>query len=358
MKIDPEGQDPDAYDVEVLKDSDLDWLTQLHAVGIDYARRPGSYFFSGVCHAIGSNWLRTSPGEDNDIHPIPEPTLTVYYDHGFCHEPVAWPVHRVCYQEILRRCITQNSNTTFDRASLCDVLEELECEPYTRLRLDYGKPSLILNGPWRCIRGEEVLIMNPVEIPQLDSYLDFIRGETNDLLPGSSENHMRRDIFDKVPAEIRLEIFKRLPVASVLAVKAASPSMNATVLPSDLLMKVLRADMPWLWELQDTDTFYSGESVSRLSLTLLDLFQKSHYKEGTWNYIPGLVNRRRIWEDTKRTLTDCGRKRRSLVQHQDKKHKWFYEKTTAEEIRLEENFGVSGFGGNKRNPTINLIPYA
>ncbi|KAE8387545.1 hypothetical protein BDV23DRAFT_160854 [Aspergillus alliaceus] len=84
--------------------------------------------------------------------------------------------------------------------------------------------------------------MNPIRIPELDAYLDFIRGDSDKGISSSSDGctDIGRDIFSELPPKIRLEILKRIPTTSILTLEAASPSMNATVLPSNLMKQVLK----------------------------------------------------------------------------------------------------------------------
>lgn len=115
----------------------------------------------------------------------------------------------------------------------------------------------------------------------------------------------RCDIFDKLPFELRQNIFNLLPIASVLAVKAASYSMHAC--PYGSWKQKLETDIPWLWEVHDIDPFKSQATEARLSMTIGGLEKKSRYNKETVDYIPGLVNRRRIWvvcEDIKSLYHD------------------------------------------------------
>lgn len=70
--------------------------------------------------------------------------------------------------------------------------------------------------------------------------------------------------------------------------------MNATVLPSNLMKQELKNNMPWLWELQDDALWHSEETVSRILHIMPEIF-KEQYEEGTTDYIPELVNSRRLW---------------------------------------------------------------
>lgn len=101
------------------------------------------------------------------------------------------------------RCINQDGHTTLDREWLYSILEDLYCKSHSdvRLRLDYGKPSPTSGKPWKCRRGDKVLVLNPIRIPELDAYLDFIRGDLDEGIPSSSDGctDIGRDIFSELP---------------------------------------------------------------------------------------------------------------------------------------------------------------
>lgn len=136
--------------------------------------------------------------------------------------------------------------------------------------------------------------MNPVIIPQIDAVLDLIKQSLNQKA-SLSQPPQREDIFDKLPHELRHEIFKLLPAGSILALKAASWAMHTTKLSRDFWRNKLRAETPWLWEIHDMDVFHSQESEDRASELLLDIQKKSTYTSENDDYILGLANRRRIW---------------------------------------------------------------
>jgi hypothetical protein len=139
-----------------------------------------------------------------------------------------------------------------------------------------------------------VLVINPVEIPQLVTDLAPI---VNPPLGEAAQNNPpgKQDIFNKLPYETRQEIFKLLPAASVLALKAASWAMHTTAISRDLWKSKLRSEMPWVWEVHDIDLFLSQELEGSASKFLLLLEQKSRYTVGQDDCILGLANRRRIW---------------------------------------------------------------
>jgi hypothetical protein len=137
-------------------------------------------------------------------------------------------------------------------------------------------------------------VVNPVIIPQIDADLDFIKKSLNQNA-NSSQIPPREDIFDKLPHELRHEIFKLLPAGSILALKSASWAMHITTLSRDFWRDRLRSEVPWVWEIHDINVFQSQESEDRASKLLLDIQKKSAYTSESDDYILGFANRRRIW---------------------------------------------------------------
>lgn len=119
--------------------------------------------------------------------------------------------------------------------------------------------------------------------------------ESLDEKASPNQGYRGEDIFDRLPLELRHELFKLLPVDSILALKAASWAMHLTTLSRDIWAHSLRAEISWLWEIHDVDVFQSQESESRASKLLLDIQRKSGYTPENDDYIFGLANRKRIW---------------------------------------------------------------
>ncbi|KAJ9490693.1 hypothetical protein VN97_g2564 [Penicillium thymicola] len=138
------------------------------------------------------------------------------------------------------------------------------------------------------------LVVNPVQIPRLESELDVITKSLGK--KAAPDLHSRsEDIFNNLSVELRHEIFKLLPAGSILALKAASLAMHSTTLPYGLWKRTLRSEIPWLWEVHDIDAFQSQEVEDNISKLLLDIQKKSRYTSKSDDYIFGLANRRRIW---------------------------------------------------------------
>ena len=141
---------------------------------------------------------------------------------------------------------------------------------------------------------KQILVVNPVRIPQLDDDLGVIM-KSLEKKGSPLQNSQSADIFNMLPIELRHEVFKHLPAGSILAVKAASMAMHTTTLPHGLWKHRLRSEMPWLWEIHDIDLFQSQESEDSASKLLMDIQTKSQYTSENDDYILGLANRRRIW---------------------------------------------------------------
>ncbi|KAF3394026.1 hypothetical protein F1880_005532 [Penicillium rolfsii] len=258
VEMDPEGTEEGSYRYDVLIDYDLGWLDKLCALGFN----------------------SDASGNDN------------YHDFAEIGKPHVYPFHPICYQDILLRCLNQGNQEQIRRDVLWNVLEGLN--QYVRLQLSYGEPEPLDQQFWCEEKGHEILVVNPVTIPQIDADLDFIK-QSLDQRASPSQSPPREDIFDKLPYELRHEIFTLLPSGSILALKAASWSMHITTLSCEFWRDKLKAEIPWLWEIHEVNVFHSQESEERASKVLLDIHKKSTYTSENDDYIMGLANRRRIW---------------------------------------------------------------
>ncbi|KAJ5154645.1 uncharacterized protein N7500_010084 [Penicillium coprophilum] len=197
---------------------------------------------------------------------------------------------------------------------LIDVMEEASDESHIRLDLSYGEPEppteqywfsvkgqevgcldhLLLMGEKMLIQSKQVLVVNPVEIPQLKAELDDIM-ESIHKMAAPDQRSRSPDIFDRLPVELRNWVFEFLPAGSIVALKAASLAMHSTTLSGECWKRRLRTELPWLWEIHDIDIFQSQEVEERASKLLLNIEKKSLYTSESDDYIFGLANRRRIW---------------------------------------------------------------
>ncbi|KAJ5537285.1 hypothetical protein N7513_010471 [Penicillium frequentans] len=286
-----------SYSKKVIGNSDLQWLSKLRALGYNasstterksFITGPGQYEDQGM---IGADAGKDPnfPLDDEGVMP----TLFAYVNPGCPGAQVVFPFHEVCYDKILRRCF---KNEVINTDVLHAVFEEKGAGAWNCLGLDYGSPQPPCGNYWECIRGQEVLVMHPTKIPELmkPPYRTikafFSWGKKADV-----ESQHSHDPFQNLPNELRQKILNLLPVQCVLALKAASFSMH--VCPDISLDQRLEADMPWLWEmyLEGVDLVKSQAAEGEFSKALTLMEKDSLYTEGKCDYIPGLVNRRRIW---------------------------------------------------------------
>ncbi|KAJ6109922.1 hypothetical protein N7486_002157 [Penicillium sp. IBT 16267x] len=296
LSIDSDDETDATYSGEVIGQSDLKWLETLCALGIN-SNIPGERksFITGQGSSEDAGYISVARGNDPNV-PLDErgevSGLCAYHDYTQEYL-IVFPFHEVCYKDILLRCFKKEK---INEDVLYALFEEMRQDRHNALALDYGDPIPPYDQYWECRKGEEVLVTHPVDIPQLAIHLGIIPELLADVEKKSSESRTvqdKYDIFDKLSFELREMIFNLLPIASVLAIKAASFSMHAT--PCESWRQKLETDMPWLWEVHDIDPFKSQEMEARFSKMFEELEKKSRYNKETFDYIPGLVNRRRIW---------------------------------------------------------------
>ncbi|KAL3463598.1 hypothetical protein BJX64DRAFT_257009 [Aspergillus heterothallicus] len=238
--------------------------------------------------------------------------LPVYVDITINHNPV-YPVHDFCYQNILRRCITGSSEGgVLDEDALYKVFKSRGSR--NSLALSYGAPWPEHEQFWTCEKGKESLVADPIHIPELLKTLDVLKcNNTSPVLEATmrepvptiengheearARHRINHDPFTNLPIELRLMVLSSLPAASILALRAASPSFQEISIPATLWRDALENSLPWLWEFQEYESpFQTPRKEKWFYNKLLEAEAKSTYREGEpGTYIGGLVNRRRIW---------------------------------------------------------------
>ncbi|KAE8159866.1 hypothetical protein BDV40DRAFT_272152 [Aspergillus tamarii] len=290
------------YSGEVIGDSDLGWLDDLRALGLNPdAVGERKSFVTGDGYYDDAGAIDVDAGEDPNvpIDPDRRPPYRFYtymaWNDGMQEHIPVFPFHKMCYEDILLRCFKDETLDGDVLYSLCGELVN-DCS-HNSLLLDYGDPTPRGEQYWECKKGEELLVTNPVKISGLTKYLnklqDLVNKEIDKAEPEKGPESA--DIFNKLPYELRQQIFSLLPLASVLALRAASWSMHTTQLPEKSWKKRLESDLPWLWEVHDIDMTGSQKLEAKLSKIIAKLEEKSQYRDGEVNYIPGLANRKRIW---------------------------------------------------------------
>ncbi|GIK07651.1 hypothetical protein Aspvir_003317 [Aspergillus viridinutans] len=266
--MDPEGIEEDYYRYEVLKDCDLGWLDKLRALGVNpEAHGNDKSFLTGSGRYWDCGGIEVAAGDDPNF-PFRSDSdavipMTAYHDFANIGEPHVFPFHSVCYEDILQRCIRKGKSEPIKGDILFNVFEDLNGQRHVRLELSYGEPGPPAEQVWCTVKGQELLVVNPVKIPWLDADLDPIINCV-DKKAGPNQHSQNQDIFNRLPSELRQEILKLLPADSILTLKAVSWTMHTTTLSPILWKDKLQREMPWLWEIGEIDTFQSQESEAKL----------------------------------------------------------------------------------------------
>ena len=102
--------------------------------------------------------------------------------------------------------------------------------------------------------GSEFLVANPVHIPALRKILDrairaeddFVARDSFSKLSVASPESERRDIFATLPQELRDDLANHLGYEDIGALRLASSGFHH--LQNSLWHRLVREEMPWLWE--------------------------------------------------------------------------------------------------------------
>ncbi|KAL4770207.1 hypothetical protein BDW60DRAFT_218327 [Aspergillus nidulans var. acristatus] len=126
---------------------------------------------------------------------------------------------------VLRRCISLRKA----------CLEQADGGRYVRLQRDYGDLDPPAEQVWENRRGQEILVVNPVDIPELESEISDIKCllDANTYL-GYETKLNEEDIFSRLPIKLRHEIFKHLRLELISALTAASRVMHTTLMPHSI----------------------------------------------------------------------------------------------------------------------------
>lgn len=112
---------------------------------------------------------------------------------------------------------------------------------------------------YRHVPGTEYLATNPVDIPELTRFLETRRQRESDvvfkpLVASASE----KDPFQDLSPELRAMLLELLPSSDVANLRLSSKAFSQ--LPQSYFKHLIRQEMPWVWELQDTN---SGSETKR-----------------------------------------------------------------------------------------------
>jgi hypothetical protein len=136
-----------------------------------------------------------------------------------------------------------------------------------------------LNIKWVHKRGEEWMAANPFYVPQLRPFVEEAMDMSPSFTPHDGAFRMlttaptQPDVFARLPSDIRNLVLQYLPAHDIASLRGASRTFHQ--LPVSLWYRLIREEMPWLWEVWSTDPPYFWATVTEQEL-------QDHEKEGTW----------------------------------------------------------------------------
>ena len=219
--------------------------------------------------------------------------------------PLAIPYHTTCC-DLLEKHISSVAGVKHagvDYEVLYQTMKEFLYEgdesAVSLTQIDYGLITDYQDQYWWCRRGTESFVINPVAIPELEAYYTQLPP-----LSGSEGKQQwprriktdSKDPFAKLAPELILTILSSLPIASLGALRTASPTVHQLELSNGFWKLKAHQDMPWLYDMPEPTK--NATEVDRESPNWAQVYRDLLWrsKEGNPHKFYGLVNRRRIWE--------------------------------------------------------------
>lgn len=262
------------------------------------------------CYATGSaevDDLRTITAELGDDSNVPNNndgsdmiSFDAYQD--------AMPIHTLCLHCILPKVLARKADNTGDclQSSMADVdvdkfykcVEESLHDRFPKtLGLNYYEAKEPSREQWWISDlGQEALVADPIDIPQLHEYYGQLprheRSDISDRSVTQSSKGRTFDVFKTLPLETMTGIVENLPGTSFKALQAVTPAA-ARALASEVFWKRrIKSDMPWLWDFPLDKALPCTET--NWQQVYWDMDRRSTFQSS--DAILGLVNRRRIWK--------------------------------------------------------------
>lgn len=130
---------------------------------------------------------------------------------------------------------------------------------------------------WDHENGSEFLVANPVHIPALRDILEHAMQTESDVDLTEHFSNMsvaspatERDTFNKLPQELRDSILDHLPSEDIANLRLASSSFHR--LTNSLWHRLVREDMPWLWEAWCSRSYSFWACTTKRTLKHADKF--------------------------------------------------------------------------------------
>jgi hypothetical protein len=121
---------------------------------------------------------------------------------------------------------------------------------------------------WSHNRGHEYLAANPLFVPRLNDILksavktdsEFSTRAGAFSCTDTTAQQTSRDIFDRLPTDLRLEVLHFLGSKDIANLRLASRTFRQ--LPIFLWRRLLRQELPWLWEAWATEEPFKWATIS------------------------------------------------------------------------------------------------
>ncbi|KAL1684146.1 hypothetical protein EV122DRAFT_285891 [Schizophyllum commune] len=296
-------EDKDGVDRSLLPEAAIKWLERLRAVAENEAAvGVGRCYISGPGKAEMYGSLCVTPGEhpnapasqDGDID------LSAYYNYAEDFMG-AIPLHFNCLA-ILKKVLERdgydlNADTLY--ASFLEAHDEGLC----CMRYDYYDFHGLTGQYFDLEAGHEAFVCDPIDIHQLKEYLDHLPTiETSDSSPPSEVTPFvssAQDPLAVLPPELIYTILLLIPRQSSIPFLLASPAARRIQLTRSFFLARMAIDMPWLWELLPPAASHgSNPLLERTDIDWRAVYTHLRIESSAsrTNAIPGLANRRRIWD--------------------------------------------------------------
>ncbi|KAI1344853.1 hypothetical protein F5Y15DRAFT_363839 [Xylariaceae sp. FL0016] len=291
--------DDSEIDRSLIQEDDLTWLDDIRLMG-ENPNAPSQDKIFIAASAIYDDcgfYNEVDGGDDPNFwsdEDRPEMIRALDWD---AEHPLLVPFHGACLDLLTKKLRTDE----IDRVSLYEVMRSL-CDPseFMMLSLDWGEIEHLQDQYFFPEKGCEAFLRLPTTIPELTEYYGKLpRAEIqtitgNSLLRNSTPQNAGSDRFATISTEVMLLIMECMDMISVTKLRVASSSALRVQLPSAFWKAQLLYDLPWLYDFPSLD----GDSITSIDWPKVYKELLLASSKGSQNMIPGLVNRRRIWQVT------------------------------------------------------------
>ncbi|KAL4981699.1 hypothetical protein BDW68DRAFT_75775 [Aspergillus falconensis] len=302
------------------------------------------WFLSGVCDGMksrDSGYPTVWPARGG-VEMVGSDNINFDPQHIDSNE-VAMPFHPWCFDIFSRQ-----SKLLFNKVNVSGLMRWRNAECTYEAFHEFPRIADVIEAQeqfWRHVPGREYLAANPLYVPGLPALLRAAAEPEGKMdyqkAPASSSSSLTSRIAS-LPLEIRLHILDFLDPADIMRLRAASKAF--TQLPNSVWYRLVREEMPWLWEAWgDSEIDHTPSPWSTMTANEVKFLNKARKRylkvlsdepailDGTveyllpcpnlgadsvnlpmanlnwhqvyttikrnWGCLKGLRNRKRIWED-------------------------------------------------------------